>query len=124
MSFSREIPTLAECRLAALKWQRRKARRQAMERFRDRLLRPFRRVRSRLSDWGWRRVERSEAKIRASEADKIAADAALVLRLKQAARIGSLVALAQLQDMAADRVGQARRDRALDALTRLRESQK
>jgi hypothetical protein len=120
VSFSREIDMPA-LRRASLRWQRRKARGLYWQRVRANVLRPFRRVRSRLADWGWRRIERSEAAMRALEADQIAADAALVVRLKQAARIGSTSAYAQLADLAADRVGQARRDAARAALIRLQE---
>jgi hypothetical protein len=79
------------------------------------------RLRSRLADWGCRRVERSEARIRAAEAAEIAANADRIDRLRQAALIGSATAAAALIDIAADRVGQARRSAALAAITRLRE---
>jgi hypothetical protein len=108
--FSRELDMPA-IRRASVRWGKRKARRAYWQRVRARLLRPWRRLRSRLADWGCRRVERSEARIRAAEAAEIAANADRIDRLRQAALIG----------IAADRVGQARRSAALAAITRLRE---
>jgi hypothetical protein len=122
VSFSNlDMPAL---RRATVRWQKRKARRQAWMRFRARMLRPFHRVHTAVHDRLWRRAERCEAAIRAAEAAEIAAAQAHIERLAQAALIGSPIAYAQLQDVEADRVGQARRDAAASALSRLREHQK
>jgi hypothetical protein len=108
-------------RRASVRWGKRKARARAWERAKATLLRPFRRVWLAIHDRLWARVERSEAAISAAEAAEIAANADRIERLRQAALIGSATAAAALIDIAADRVGQARRSAALAAITRLRE---
>jgi hypothetical protein len=110
-------------RRASVRWQRSKARRMRWQRLGAKVLRPFNRVRMVLHDRLWRRVERSEAALLAAENAEIAAVRAQVERIAAAALIGSAIAHAQLVDIAADRVGQARRNAALEALIRLREHQ-
>ena len=70
----------------------------------------------------WRRWQqrRSPAKpARDIEAEEIAAAEALIGRLEIAAMIGSTAAAARLATIVEDRVGQARRRMAADALERL-----
>jgi hypothetical protein len=80
--------------------------------------------------WGYRlrrawrglrgRFTRTQRPQRDLEAEEIARIAALVGRLEIAAMIGSVTAAGQLAGMAEDRIGQARRRMAQDAVKRLR----
>jgi hypothetical protein len=120
MNFSAHIDMPA-LRKAAARYHRRRLRQEARQRLRRGLMRPFARIRTTLTKWGWRRIMRTDETVRAAENREIAANADQIERLTAAAIIGSLAAYAQLAYLAGDRVGRAKRTAAMNAFIRVQE---